>query len=135
MCVKLSNSTPQITSTPDLRNENIKYFIFSSRNRTHNLPRLQSHACSLTPRLASKSTYYLINLPTQFKRRKVDKSIFRIYIHTKKNISRAKYTIQYTHTYSTAHSVVCSTWSVESSRSRRMHLTRRSNDEGYHSFV
>ena len=39
-------------STPHfaLTHGNLKYFISSSSNWTHNLPRLQSHACAPTPR-------------------------------------------------------------------------------------
>ena len=36
-----------ITLLPERRNENIKYFISSSGNRTRNPLRLHSHACAL----------------------------------------------------------------------------------------
>ena len=48
-----------IDSLPERGNENIKYFIYSSRNRTHNLWRLQLHACAPAPQL--KSHIILIN--------------------------------------------------------------------------
>ena len=41
------NSTPRFASFPKQENENDKYFIFSSRNRSHNLSRLQSHVYAL----------------------------------------------------------------------------------------
>ena len=53
------SSTPHIASKPE-RNENIKYLIYPSGNRTLNLSRLQSHACTPEPRLAL--TYYNKNI-------------------------------------------------------------------------
>ena len=41
-----------IGSTPAQGNENNQYLISSSKNRTHNLSRLQSHLRAPAPRLA-----------------------------------------------------------------------------------
>ena len=57
------NSTPLFAWTLDRRNENIKYFISSRENRTHNLSRLQSHACAPAPRLAV-SNFHNLNIKT-----------------------------------------------------------------------
>ena len=39
-------STPRVASLQTRRNKNVKYFISSSENQTHNLSRVQSHACA-----------------------------------------------------------------------------------------
>ena len=45
--MKWRNSTPHFASLPERGNENIKYFIFSSGNQTHNLSHLPSNVCAL----------------------------------------------------------------------------------------
>ena len=47
------NLTPRFASKPE-RYENIKKYIFSRGNRTHNLSRLQSHTCFPAPELANR---------------------------------------------------------------------------------
>ena len=47
-----------IASLPERENKIIKYFIFPSGYRTHNLSRLQLHACAPMPRLASKYLFW-----------------------------------------------------------------------------
>ena len=57
--VEWQNSTPRFASTVERRNGNInlsKYFISSSRDRTHHQSVLQSHFCAAAPRLASNYT-------------------------------------------------------------------------------
>ena len=46
----------RFASTSERTNENINYYIYSSGNRTHNLSRLQTHACSPAPRPALNHT-------------------------------------------------------------------------------
>ena len=45
LCVKWRNSIPRFASTLHQGDENIKYFITSSGNWTHNLSRLQLSLC------------------------------------------------------------------------------------------
>ena len=60
----LSGVSQRRASAPHLdtkwRNENINYFISSSGNRIYNLSRLQSHASTPSPRLASKDILVII---------------------------------------------------------------------------
>ena len=51
--VDMQIGTARFASLPEQGKENIKYFIFSIGNRTHNLSRLQSLACAPAPRPAS----------------------------------------------------------------------------------
>ena len=51
MRFKWQNSTPRFASTPERRNENIKYFISWNENRTRNLLSLQSQSCAHVPRM------------------------------------------------------------------------------------
>ena len=54
LCVEWRNSPPRIAMTAEQRNVNMKNVISSSVNRTHNLSRLQTHACNPALRLAFK---------------------------------------------------------------------------------
>ena len=53
-------TTPCFASPRKQWNENIKYIIFSSGDRTSNLSPLQSHTCAPAPRLASITNLRLI---------------------------------------------------------------------------
>ena len=55
--VSMGISMPRFASISERRNENIQYFISSSGNRTHNLSRLQSHACAYAPQLTKYKNY------------------------------------------------------------------------------
>ena len=56
-------STPRFVSLPERGMENIKYFLSSSGNRTHNLLHLRTDACASVPRLACEifCIFYFIN--------------------------------------------------------------------------
>ena len=56
------NSTPRITSLPKQGNENIKYFISSSRNRTHNLSSLLFGAIyKTTIMFVNEISFFILN--------------------------------------------------------------------------
>ena len=55
--VELRNSTPRFASTPAQKNENMKYFISSSRHRTHNLLRLHSHVLDVNLNISINTVF------------------------------------------------------------------------------